>query len=337
MKNLRKTLYPFAMAYKGVTALRNAAYDYNWLKKSVFDLSLIGVGNLSTGGTGKSPMTEYLIQLLRPTYNVATISRGYGRKTSGFREVNSSDRPDEVGDEPLQFKTKFPDVTVVVDEKRVHAVSHLLQQSIIPEVIILDDVYQHRSIQPGFLILLSSYDALFYKDYVLPAGNLRESRSGASRAHAIVITKCPPDLSQSAQETVKNRIRRYSKAPVFFSTIAYGLPLKGDGKKLLDELKKQQFTVVTGIAKPTPFIDYLRDKGLTFEHKKFPDHHAFTQKEIDELDACGQILTTEKDYMRLKDRIKSASLYYLPITTHFLNGETRFNTLIEYYCSGNKS
>ena len=197
-------------------ALRNLAYDKGWFSSAEFELPIIGVGNLSVGGTGKSPMTEYLIRLVQGQYLPATLSRGYGRSSSGFIEVLPESRAEEVGDEPLQFKCKFPNIPVVVDEDRVHAVQEMLKRKMAFEVLILDDVFQHRKINPGFLILLTSYDAPFYEDHVLPAGNLRESRKGAQRANVVVVTKCPSTLSVEAQEHLAEKIKEFTNAPVFF-------------------------------------------------------------------------------------------------------------------------
>ncbi|HEA31111.1 MAG TPA: tetraacyldisaccharide 4'-kinase [Leeuwenhoekiella sp.] len=328
MKNLRKILLPFSWGYKGIMALRNQAYEQGWFASHPFDFPLIGVGNLSMGGTGKSPMTEYLIRLVQDDYLPATLSRGYGRNTSGFLEVQSGSTAKQVGDEPLQFKQKFPEISVVVDEDRVHGINKIIKNNIPAEVIVLDDVFQHRKVRPGFLILLTSYDAPFYGDYLLPAGNLRESRQGAQRADIIVVTKCPSDLKKKVRENIAKKVDKYTNSPVFFSQITYDEQVRGAAHMHLNQFKNIPFTVVTGIANPQPFIDYLKGNGLTFPVERFPDHHNFTKKELAALDKIPAILTTEKDYMRLQTQLKSAKLYYLPIQFSFLENGIEFDKRI---------
>ena len=206
MRTLRKILWPFAVPYDGVTRVRNYLFDKQIFESRSYDFPVIGIGNLSVGGTGKTPMTEYVLNLLRNKHTLATLSRGYGRTTSGYRDVTSDSKAVEVGDEPLQFAMKFPEVHVAVCERRVAGIDKLRLKKPEPEVVILDDVFQHRKVKPGFLIMLTAFNDLFYEDLVLPAGNLRESRSGAERAHAIIVTKCPADLSLEAQkESLKNK------------------------------------------------------------------------------------------------------------------------------------
>lgn len=331
VKNLRKILYPFSLPYAAVTTLRNRAYDNGLLGAKTFLLPLIGVGNLSTGGTGKTPMTEYIVRLLKDTYSTGILSRGYGRKTTGFLEMDSSDDANRVGDEPLQFKTKFPNIAVAVDEKRVHGVQKLLDLHPQLDVIVLDDVFQHRSIRPGLMVLLTSYSDPFYSDLVLPAGNLRESRYGAARADLIVVTKCPPDLDKNSRRRMVKKIRKHAACPVHFATVAYDAFVFGSEKKELRQLKKRPLTVVTGIAKPAPFIDYLKGEGLEFELKTFGDHHNFSRSEIEMLDKKNYILTTEKDYVRLKPHLIKAQVYFLPIKHRFIDGGAAFDRKILDY------
>ncbi len=318
-------------------ALRNHAYDQQWFASKRFKLPIIGVGNLSTGGTGKSPMTEYIVRLLNDQYRVATLSRGYGRETSGYRKVQVSSLAKEVGDEPLQFKQKFPELSVTVDENRIRGIQKIREDENTADVIVLDDIYQHRKVHPGFLILLTSYDAPFYEDLVLPAGNLRESRRGAQRADVVVITKCPPDLDVNTQKISAQKVKKYTDSPVYFSSITYDDVARGVEDKVLSEFKKSSFTLVTGIAKPQPFMEYLLTKGLHFEEKHFADHHNFTEKELATLDEIPVILTTEKDYVRLKPYLKKTKLFYLPIRFSFLNGERAFNDLIKNYMKNDRN
>ncbi|MAZ28840.1 MAG: tetraacyldisaccharide 4'-kinase [Cytophagaceae bacterium] len=333
MKKLRKLLYPLAILYDGITLTRNILFDNHILPGQEYDFPVIGVGNLSVGGTGKTPMVEHVLSLLQEQYHLAVLSRGYGRKTKGFLKVTPRMKAGEVGDEPLQIAQKFPGVDVYVDEDRRHGITCMLNGTNPPDVILLDDVFQHRYVRPGHMIMLTSYTSPFYEDLVLPAGDLREGKSGAARADSIVVTKCPPDLSAAEMTVIRKKINEYSGATVYFSAIAYGEFFHGSGEKVMvGALMNKDLTVVTGIARPGPFIAYLKSLGLAFDHKKFSDHHAFTDAEIDALDSAEVIVTTEKDYMRLLDRLSRARVYYLPIKTHFIDGGEGFNNSIRDFC-----
>ena len=331
VKNARKILWPIAVAYDGVTQLRNFLFDKEVFNSKVYNFPVIGIGNLSTGGTGKSPMTEYVISLLNDSYRVATLSRGYGRKTTGYLDVSQNSTASEVGDEPLQFARKFKDVQVAVCENRVEGISKLREKSICPDVVVLDDVYQHRKVSPGLLILLTAYDDLFYQDLVLPAGNLREKRAGADRADCIVVTKCPNNLSEENQHKIRAKISRYSSAPVYFAAIAYSEIQSIRGSLDWEAFLNKKITVVTGIAKPKPFLKYLESKKIDFNHLKFSDHHNFTEDELNKLDNSEIIITTEKDFVRLDGKLKKSKLYYIPIAFKFLDDAENFNEMILNY------
>lgn len=330
MSTARKLLYPFSLLYGGVTMLRNKLYDEGIFKSHAYDLPVIGVGNLSVGGTGKSPMVEYLISLLKNEHKVATLSRGYKRNTSGFRLLTGNETAAEVGDEPLQFKNKFPEVQVAVDEDRSHGIEELLKTST-PDVIILDDAFQHRKVTAGLYILLTPYGNLYSKDLILPAGNLREPRWGAKRADIVVVTKCPEDLTKEEQAEIAKELSLDSDQALFFSSIAYSETVLGESSFPLEELKDRSFTLVTGIANPQPLVDFLKGKGLDFEHRAFPDHHNFTASEVKELQAADFILTTEKDYMRLKNELPPNKISYLPISTRILDASEEFEDLIRNF------
>ncbi len=219
MKTLRLLLFPFAIVYDLVTHARNWAFDKGFLEQRSFSTPIIAIGNLSTGGTGKTPMTEYLIRQFEG--RIAVLSRGYGRKTSGFKMVEVDSAPSEVGDEPLQIKRKFgAKITSAVCEKRVDGVERLIGDNQ-PDLILLDDAYQHRYVKADHYVLLTAFGDPYYNDFVLPAGNLRESRQGANRAHSIVVTKCPPDISQADMAKIKQKIKPLPHQQVYFSTIAY--------------------------------------------------------------------------------------------------------------------
>lgn len=332
MASARKILFPFSILYGGIMLLRNKLYDRGIMSSKKFDLPVIAVGNLSMGGTGKSPMVEYLVNLLKPDYKIATLSRGYRRKTSGYILLSGQESAAEVGDEPLQFKSKFKDVLVAVDESRSHGIEQLLKEANRPEVVILDDAFQHRKVKAGFYILLTSYSNLYKNDLVLPAGNLREPATGAKRANIIVITKCPDDLGMEEQEEIRRRIKPKAGQEVYFSSIGYSEEIYSRNINLkLKELQKSPFTLVTGIANPKPLMEHLEKQGLRFEHRAFKDHHNFTEEEIRSLQHEELILTTEKDYMRLKNEISREKIFYLPIRTRFLNGAADFDARVRGY------
>ena len=332
MLKARKLLYPFSLLYGGVTFLRNKLYDMEILKSHSYNLPVIAVGNLSVGGTGKTPMVEYLIELLKKDFKVATLSRGYKRSSKGFHLLKGSETAAEVGDEPLQFKNKFPAVNVAVDESRSHGIECLLQNSRPPELILLDDAFQHRQVRAGFYILLTPYGHLFSNDLVLPAGDLREPKAGAKRADVVVVTKCPGNLPVREQKEIADRLALQREQELYFSSISYAYEVLGKNRSLsLKELQKRHFSLVTGIANPAPLVKYLEEQGLNFEHKAFPDHHNFTASEIKELKKKDLILTTEKDYMRLKNDISEEHLFYLPIKTRILNDPEGFENKIQSF------
>lgn len=313
MKWLRKLLIPFSLIYGGVVTLRNKFYDWGWKESRSYPFPVIVVGNLSTGGTGKSPMVEHLLKRIKDNHVVASLSRGYKRKTRGFYELKGDETADLTGDEPLQFKTNLPGVTVAVDENRREGIAKLRDLTPKPEVIVLDDAYQHRKVKPGFSLLLTAYGDLYSEDLILPAGNLRETRAGAKRADYVVVTKCPEDLSENEKSSIEKRLQLQPGQQLFFSWITYADRVYfADAKEKLTALKR--FTLVTGIANPKPLIEHLTRLGLDFKHYKFPDHHNFTTQEIKTLAEEEVILTTEKDFMRLKEeRSLIGKLCYLPI------------------------
>ncbi len=333
VKFYRKLFFPFVPVYYAVTWLRNKLYDLGFKKSVSFDFPVICVGNLSVGGTGKTPMIEYLIELLKNNYSVATLSRGYKRKTKGFQLADLNATSETIGDEPFQFYSKFKnDIQVAVDSNRVNGVNKLKSLKRSPEIILLDDAFQHRKVKAGFNILLTTYDSLFIDDFVLPAGNLRESRNGYKRAHIIVITKCPKDLGETEKNTIVKRINPLDCQRVFFSNIEYSSFVKSDeNKKSLVEL--DEFTLVTGIANAQPLVDFLTSKQLKFEHLNFKDHYDFSSGDIDELSRKDFIITTEKDFMRLQSFSSlKEKLFYLPITVNISESD-KFNSLIKEFVS----
>ena len=327
MKLLRKILFPIAIIYWLVTFVRNWLYDVGFFKSKNYNLPIIAIGNLSAGGTGKTPHTEYLIRLLKDKYKIAVLSRGYKRSTKGFVLANETVSAAELGDESYQIHNKFPDVSVAVCEDRQTGIENLIS-AINPDVILLDDAFQHRKVKASFYILLTAYDDLFSDDYILPFGNLRESAIGKNRANLVIVTKCPAALSDQEQEQVKQKLD--VNVPIFFTTIDYDTEVFSAEKSInVSDVISKEKVIVAGIAKPKYFIDYLnsgKDKILIY-----PDHHNFSEQEISELNTFAQdeiIVTTEKDFMRLNGKIKTEKLFYLPIKSKFLNSETEFQTLI---------
>ncbi|WP_374165503.1 tetraacyldisaccharide 4'-kinase [Arcticibacter sp. MXS-1] len=348
MRYLRLILLPFSWIYAVVVFLRNLAYDFGLFKSKQFDLPVISVGNLAVGGAGKSPMTEYLVNLLKDKRRIAVLSRGYGRKTRGFRLVSADDVAALCGDEPLQFKRKFKDVTVAVCEKRVHGIEELCRDH---ELVVLDDAYQHRAVRPGLNILLFDYTRMKEPMLVLPAGNLREPYRGRKRADLIVVTKTPPVLLPEEREQLRRRIGPRSNQRLFFSYLRYGnLIALGDKEELpLISIKSNRTLVflLTGIANPRPLLEELRKFTPHVKHYEYPDHHPFSRKNISKLaedfSKAGApdklIVTTEKDAQRLlnpdiAELLTDLPVYYLPIRAEIHEPDKQnFDHLIENYVS----
>jgi tetraacyldisaccharide 4'-kinase len=309
-------------------------FDRGYLKSRRYNLPIIAVGNLCVGGTGKSPMVEYIIRLLKDDYKIATLSRGYRRKSNGFVLSNSKSTSYEIGDEPLQFSQKFPDIDVAVDANRQNGISQLVSITN-PDVIILDDAFQHRKVVAGYYVLLTKFDSLFTDDFLLPAGNLRESKRGASRANVIVVTKCPKNISSEEKLVIINKLSRYSPCEVLFTCISYSKNIVNQNDVIpIIKLNNKKFTLVTGIANPKPLIEYLNSLNLVFEHIEFKDHHNFSDKELKNLSKKELIVTTEKDYMRLNNSL--TNVYYLSIITEFIKGKRVFDESILSYVSYSK-
>ncbi len=328
MKNLRKILFPFSLIYAAITSLRNFLYDKN-IKKSIgFDIPVIAVGNLSVGGTGKTPMVEYLIRLLSDRYSLVVLSRGYKRKSKGFYLANDITTIEEIGDEPFQYHSKFKNIHVAVNADRVEGVTKILAALPKTEIVLLDDAFQHRKIKASFYIMLTAYNDLFYNDLVLPAGNLRECKSGVKRANVVVVTKCPKNLSEAEMLQIKSRID-IDNDKIFFSTINYHQTVTNNVEEIPVIDLKNDFIAVAGIAKPEYFYEYLnctKNDCLTFS-----DHHFFSDQDLKNIlqKANGRkIITTEKDYMRLQNQLPKNQLFYLPIEMDFIKEIEQFNNFL---------
>ncbi len=340
---LRWLLFPFALLYGLVVAIRNWCYDGGILKSRKFKTAVISVGNLDVGGAGKSPMTEYLVRLLKDHHKLATLSRGYGRKTKGFLTVTSDSTAEEVGDEPMQFKHKFPDITVVVCEKRVDAIKELTHRF---NLVIMDDAYQHRAVKPGLSILLFDYSRINEPHLLLPAGNLREPFSGRWRADIVVISKCPEQLGAAEQQAIINNMEPLPYQSLFFTSIVY-MPLMDLSGNKSDIVLDKDTTVflLTGIANAKPLVQHIKKYTSKLVHHNYPDHHRFSLKNIsklaDEFAACNAqkkvIITTEKDAQRLLEHellplVQSLPVLVIPIGVQFLNNEAQqFDQLVTHY------
>jgi tetraacyldisaccharide 4'-kinase len=316
-----------------ITSIRNFLFDKGILKSYAFDLPIIAVGNLSVGGTGKTPQIEYLIRLLSDKYKVGTLSRGYKRQSKGFILAEATSNAAILGDEPFQFFQKFKNIQVAVDADRKNGIEKLLSLPIKPEVILLDDAFQHRKVKAGFYILLTSYGDLYSDDFMLPTGNLRECSSGAKRANVIIVTKCPFNLSLGKQNEIRNRLKVSADQELYFTFIAYDNFIYGENRKInVNEIQSASKLLVAGIAKPEPFFTYLQNTNDVC--LSFPDHHNFTDKDILEIKNLAQnniIITTEKDYVRLKGSLPSEQLFYLPIQSSFISESDNFDKNILNY------
>ena len=336
MALLKYLLLPFAWLYDLVTSIRNYLYDIGHKKSFQFEVPVISVGNLNAGGSGKTPMVEYLVRLLADQYKLATLSRGYGRATKGFRVAGEQDDARSIGDEPFQVFRKFNDrIMVTVGEERVLAIPTILNEDPDVQVILLDDAFQHRSVVPQFSILVTDFEKPFYTDFLLPYGRLREARKGAKRADVIVVTKCP-SLDTSAQEQIKKEIGKVvDDVPVFFSTLQYELP-KGIGH---DRTISQKILLVSAIAKPAYFEKEARRLYEVHHHVQFPDHHRYTASDLKKIhetaSAAGidSILTTEKDMVKLigpefHALLEGKNWFYLPVKAVFLQNGSEFDTMV---------
>ena len=335
--------------YAWVMACRNLAFDKGVFKSRSFGIPTICIGNLSVGGTGKTPHTEYIIELLREHYRTAVLSRGYGRKSKGYIKAGAKTTMRLIGDEPFQIKNKFKDLTVAVCEKRVDGIERLMKEEPGLQIILLDDAYQHRHVDAGLKILLIDNNRPVWNDNVMPFGRLRESIGGIKRADIVIFTKCEEHISE-LERCCKEWIKRYnSDAPVYFSTVCYGMPYPvfGNTTEKADIATGRKILLVTGIAKPQPLRVEIEKRGAEVTLMKYPDHHNFSTADLEDIakryktQGCSMILTTEKDATRLLDRddipdeIRD-STYALPIEIKFLNGEEdMFNQNIIDYVTEN--
>lgn len=343
LRSFRVLLFPFALLYGLVLRLRNFMYDNDWLKSTSFNIPIIGVGNLSVGGTGKSPMVDYLAGLLKRQYHIGTISRGYKRRSTGYLLASNSTTAVEIGDEPMQFHLRHPDIAVAVGEERIVAVPQLLYDRPETEVIILDDAFQHRAINPGFNMILTDQGNLYTRDFYLPTGDLRDNISSASRADIIIVTKCSPVLSVKERDELIGEIAPLAGQKVFFTSINYGRLYHIVNHSPSDISRQAEVLLVCGIANPTPLTTYIEEQSSSYDAMFYNDHHIFSIDDLRDIEARFEklrgpekiIVSTEKDAVRLvkyRQELKDLPFYVLPISVSFLfEAEQEFQTLISNF------
>jgi tetraacyldisaccharide 4'-kinase len=340
LKPIRMLLLPFSLIYGLVIYIRNWMFDKNLLRSSAFNLPIICIGNIAVGGTGKSPLVEFLIEKLQHVYRLAILSRGYKRKTRGYALATTQSTALEIGDEPMQFFNKFPDLTVAVGEERIVAIPQLLHDKPDTRVIILDDAFQHRWVKAGFNILLTDYNNLFTRDWFLPTGDLRDQQKSARRADIIVVTKCPPDISLSEKNQLIKEIRPAANQQIFFTAISYGNPYQVITREPWIPNKTTEVLLVTGIANPGALKKHLEENFNGYDELAYGDHHIFTiddlnyiLKKFNQIQSPLKILlTTEKDAVRLQKfshQLRNLPFFVMPIQPVFMfSEENQFTRLI---------
>jgi tetraacyldisaccharide 4'-kinase len=346
LRSFRYLLFPIAIVYGGIVWLRNWLYNKNIFKSVAFNFPIICIGNIAVGGTGKTPMAEYLIRLLQHKYEVATLSRGYKRKTKGFAIAVPGTTALEIGDEPMQFHKKFPHVTVAVGEERLVAIPQLLHDKPQTDVIILDDAFQHRPVKAGLNIVLTAYNNLYTRDMLLPSGDLRDVKYSMKRADIIVVTKCKADLTISEKQAIVDEIKPAVHQTVFFTTINYSKPTHLFTQQPAAVDKSTAILLVCGIANPRPLKDYLTERMHSYDMLRYADHHIFNSDDLADIKKHFAaiatdnkiILTTEKDGVRLQkfeEELKSYPVYVLPLEHSFLFNEgEQFSKLVLDFIAG---
>lgn len=345
---LKFLLLPFALLYGIIIFIRNKLYDWRILKSFEFDFPVICVGNLSVGGTGKTPHVEYIIGLLDEFFPVGVISRGYGRKTNGYLLADDTSTADDIGDEPLQIKTNYPDVAFAVGEDRSFAIPNLIRDVPETKVILLDDAFQHRSVKAGLNILLTDYNHLYSDDWILPMGRLREFRKGSNRADIIIVTKCPSELKEGEKEIIIKKLKPKPHQKVFFSSLNYGQCFYfADRKKISALQKEMNVLLVCGIANCQPLENYLSLKAATVTTLNFGDHHCYDKRDLEKIKSVYEqikngskiIITTQKDAVKINAfsayfEENDLPLYVQPVSPEFDERDSKeFSTVVFNYVS----
>lgn len=340
---------PISFVYALIIRFRNWLFDKNIIKSASFSFPIICVGNIAVGGTGKSPMTEYLVRMLKDDYVTATLSRGYKRKTKGFTIAGENTTAIDIGDEPMQFHQKFPNITVAVGEERLVAIPQILHAKPETEVIILDDAFQHRQVKAGLNILLTQYNDLYVNDFILPAGDLRDVKSSAKRAQIIIVTKCPANLEIAEKEKIIKELQPLKNQQVYFTQTIYSKPRHLFNNIEIDISPNSNVLLICGIANPTPLKRYLGNNFNSYDMMSFPDHHIFRmddlkdiKQQFDKISSTNKyIITTEKDGVRLekfKSELENYPVFVLPISHSLLFDEgLKFEEEIKSFIEKNKN
>ena len=338
MKWYNWILIPISLVYWIITSIRNLFFEIGIFKQNKFNIPIVGVGNITVGGTGKTPHSQYISKLLQNNFKIAVLSKGYGRKTKGFKYVNIDSNYVDVGDEPLQMKKNLPELIIAVDHKRVNGVNKIMKEHPDVNCIILDDAFQHRSIKICFNILLCDYTNPIYKDWMMPVGLLRESKKGIKRADCVVISKCPENLTMEESKTIEKNLKFTKK--IFFSKIIYDKIVSLNGNKTIEKTSLKKILLVTGIANSNPIIEYLEKLNIQIKHLKYKDHFHYQKKDIDRIIDYYKkqnseiiILTTEKDAQKMKEyeELSNYPVYYLKVSVDFIRNKDKFDEKIMNY------
>ena len=338
---MRYLLFPFSLIYESITSVRNLVFNYGIFKSQSHKIPIICIGNLSVGGSGKTPHTQYVINLLKHNYKVAILSRGYGRNSSSLQYVEINSSPNQVGDEPLLIKKTHPDCLVVAEKNRNKGVKQILKDFPETEIILLDDGFQHRWIKAGFNILITPYYSPYYQDYLMPVGNLRESKKGAERAQVIIISKTPEQSNPIEKNGMLSKLNLFANQTAYFSHIEYSKWKCINANNELQEEKTYSITLVTGIANPQPLVNHLQKAGHSIHHLEYHDHYKYTTKDIDNILAKYNadkstkklILTTEKDATKLREFKKqfgTENVYFAPIEVVLEQSERFEKQILDY-------
>jgi len=338
MKWYNWILLPISLVYWIITSIRNIFFEIGIFKENKFKIPIIGVGNITVGGTGKTPHSQYISELLQKKFKIAILSKGYGRKTKEFKYVKINSNCNEVGDEPLQMKKNLPKEIVAVDHKRVNGVNKIMKEHPGVNCIILDDAFQHRSVKIGFNILLSDYNNPIYNDHMMPVGLLRESKKGIKRADCVIISKCPENLTLEESNRIKKKLK-FTKE-VFFSKVIYDKIVSLNGYKTIKKSSIKKVLLVTGIANSSPIIEYLEKLNIQIKHIKYKDHFHYQKKDINKIIDIYKreiseiiILTTEKDAQKMKvfEELSNFPVYYLKVSIDFIRNKDKFEEKILKY------
>ena len=325
---MRSLLLPISLFYYLFQFVRNKLYEWNLLTSKYFNIPTISVGNLSVGGTGKTPLVNYIISTFKNDYKIAFLSRGYGRSSSGYILASKNTVVNEIGDEPYLIKKNHNELIVAVSENRVHGIEKTLEKIKDIQMFVLDDAFQHRKLKCKLNIILSKFSRPYYDDFVIPSGNLREPKSGIKRAQIIIISKCPYDLNKTNRQEIIKKINPLPYQKVFFTTIDYNECLVGKNNIMINDLIDSPILLVTGIADSSELEKYLNKKKIIFDHLRFDDHHNYSQKDINLIKSKSigkKVVTTKKDYYKIIAIESIKNIYCIDISIKFLAGKDDFN------------